>query len=245
MISLSPSAIGTFKDCQRCFYIEKREGLKVPRGIFPSLPGGMDATIKTFYDQHRAKGTLPPEIVGSVPGKLYANQPQLNRWRFWRTGLVAVIGEGADQVRFSGAIDDILVDGEGEDALHHVLDYKTRRGAPKDGGTERYYGHQADGYGLLFEANGMRAGDRGFFAYYFPEEQQEIALDGAPMARFRFGVEVKAIEVSVQRAEEIILAAAKCLAGSIPKPPPNCEVCSYGDKRRKIVEKIAKEVARR
>ena len=39
-----------------------------PRGIFPSLPSGMDRVIKTYFDHYR--GSLPPELVGEVEGKL-------------------------------------------------------------------------------------------------------------------------------------------------------------------------------
>lgn len=78
--SLSPTALGTFKNCPRCFWLEKVKNIKRPRGIFPSLPGGMDAVIKTYFDKFRATGTLPPEIASHVEGKLVADQALLDKW---------------------------------------------------------------------------------------------------------------------------------------------------------------------
>ena len=63
---LSPSALGLFKNCPRCFWLEKVKNIKRPRGIFPSLPGGMDAVIKTYFDTFRAKKELPPELDGKI-----------------------------------------------------------------------------------------------------------------------------------------------------------------------------------
>lgn len=81
-IALSPSALNLFKDCPRCFWLEKVRGIKRPRGIFPSLPGGMDRVIKVYFDHFRAKRMLPPELQISVfEGiSLFDNLPQLERW---------------------------------------------------------------------------------------------------------------------------------------------------------------------
>jgi hypothetical protein len=35
-----------------------------PRGIFPSLPGGMDIVIKKYFNKYR--GSLPPELSGKI-----------------------------------------------------------------------------------------------------------------------------------------------------------------------------------
>ena len=53
---LSPSQLGLFKECPRCFWMGKVKGIGRPRGIFPSLPGGMDNVIKPHFDRYRAAG---------------------------------------------------------------------------------------------------------------------------------------------------------------------------------------------
>ena len=49
-----------------------------PRGIFPSLPSGMDRVIKTYFDHYR--GSLPPELEGEVEGKLIPDLDLMNQW---------------------------------------------------------------------------------------------------------------------------------------------------------------------
>ena len=72
-IKLSPSTINLFLECPRCFWFEKAKGIKRPRGIFPSLPGGMDRVIKESFDGFPAKQTLPSELgVGSLVTKASA-----------------------------------------------------------------------------------------------------------------------------------------------------------------------------
>src|SRR5512137_2040653 len=109
-VTLSPSALSLFKDCSRCFWLEKVRGIKRPRGIFPSLPSGMDRVIKLYFDTFRVKGTLPPELAARKEFKdlrLYENHAQLERWRNWRTGLEYI----EDEARLFGALDDLLMTG--------------------------------------------------------------------------------------------------------------------------------------
>ena len=47
-VYLSPSALNVFNDCPRCFWLDKNKRMKQPRGIFPSLPSGMDKVLKAI-----------------------------------------------------------------------------------------------------------------------------------------------------------------------------------------------------
>src|SRR3989338_1065151 len=107
-IKLSPSTLNLFLECPRCFWLDKVKNIKRPRGIFPSLPGGMDRVIKAYFDTFRAKSVLPPELDGgNFEGvKLFSDQDRLERWRSWKTGLVYRDGDGSV---LGGALDDLLV----------------------------------------------------------------------------------------------------------------------------------------
>ena len=50
-IVLSPSALNLFLECAKCFWLEKNRGIHRPAGAFPSLPGGMDAVLKKYFDK--------------------------------------------------------------------------------------------------------------------------------------------------------------------------------------------------
>jgi len=133
-IYLSPSALNLFLDCPRCFWQEKNLGIKRPRGIFPSLPGGMDLVIKKYFDLYRKKGMLPPELEGKVEGKLYPEMDILERWRSWKHTNLKYEDESSGAV-LSGALDDCLLD----KGFYIPLDYKTR-GGPLQGDLLRMQG---------------------------------------------------------------------------------------------------------
>ncbi|MCX5657477.1 MAG: hypothetical protein NTZ48_04540, partial [Candidatus Omnitrophica bacterium] len=149
-IRLSPSALNLFLDCPRCFWLEKVKGIKRPRGIFPSLPGGMDSVIKVYFDRYRIKGELPPEIKGKVEGKLIPEEKTLKKWRSWRSTDLCY-EDKAINASLSGALDDCLI----EEGFYIPLDYKTRGYELKEG-SENYYQVQLDCYCLMLESKGYR-----------------------------------------------------------------------------------------
>ncbi len=47
---LSNSRLGLYTECPRCFWLDMNAGIKRPDTIFPSLPGGLDAQFKRYFD---------------------------------------------------------------------------------------------------------------------------------------------------------------------------------------------------
>lgn len=185
-------------------------GIKPPRGIFPSLPGGIDRVVKAYFDKYR--GALPPELKGKVPGVLMENMGILSKWRNWRSGLSCSFEK--EQVSLGGALDDCLVDGE----CYIPIDNKTKGSQPKDDGAQ-YYQTQLDCYNLMLLKNGHAIKNCGYLAYWWP---QEIAEGGI----IKFGVDVYRLECSSARAIEVAQKAAECLRGPIPKHQ-GCELCEH------------------
>ena len=219
MMKLSPTALQLFDKCPRCFYLEKVLNVPRPRGIFPSLPGGMDKVIKGMFDQFREGGGIPDGFPKGV--SLYADQRMLNRWRNWRTGLIFE----EDGVVLSGALDDLALEKGG--AVSPV-DYKTR-GYPlkDDANPAEYYQIQLDSYALMAQrgANYAPSG-RGFLVYFWPlsGELPEIP-DLAVFWNFPFQVRVYEIEVNPDRARELLDKAHECL--NLATAPDNLEGCEY------------------
>lgn len=211
--NLSPTALGTFKNCPRCFWLEKVKGIKRPQGIFPSLPGGMDAVIKTYFDKFREIGSLPPEIASHVEGKLVSDKALMDDWRNWRKGL-RYESDGLD-VTLAGALDDCLI----SDGYYIPLDYKTRGWAPKEGG-EAYYQHQLDCYCLLLEKNGYKQKGVAYLLYYYPKEVTE-------RGQVTFNVEPHKIETDINAAEMLVREAVKRLNGPEPQASTDCEYCAW------------------
>lgn len=211
--SLSPSVLGTFKNCPRCFWLEKVKNIKRPRGIFPSLPGGMDAVIKNYFDKFRETGTLPPEIASHVEGQLVPDQALLDKWRNWRVGLSYEFKELG--VTLSGALDECLI----HNGRYVPLDYKTRGWPPKDGG-EEYYQHQLDCYCLLLEKNGFKQKGVAYLLYYYPKEVTEHG-------QVIFNVEPHRVETDIKAAEALVRKAVTYLNGLEPKAATDCEYCAW------------------
>ncbi|PJE57699.1 MAG: hypothetical protein COU82_00575 [Candidatus Portnoybacteria bacterium CG10_big_fil_rev_8_21_14_0_10_38_18] len=214
-IRLSPSSLNLFLECPRCFWLQIREGIHRPRGAYPSLPIGMDGVIKVYFDKHREKSKLPPEIEGKVKGNLVHDQELLKRWRNWRTGLE--YKDETLEVTLFGALDDCLE----EEGKFFPLDYKTRGSAPRDGDSEKYYGNQLDCYALLLEENNYPVGEFGYLIYYFPKEVRD---NGTVI----FDVEPIKLKIDPQRARKTLQDAVKLLHGSIPPHHSECEYCIWG-----------------
>ena len=78
---LSPTKMKLYEECQRCGYDDSILKLKRPRSPFPSLPNGVDNTIKRYMDSYR--GTLPPELVHLDGHRLMDEQSTINSYREW------------------------------------------------------------------------------------------------------------------------------------------------------------------
>jgi len=151
-LTLSNSRLSLYTECPRCFWLDLNAGIKRPDTIFPSLPGGLDAQFKRYFDQFRASGDVPPEVKGKLPGRLLSDVGTINRWRDWRRG-IRYTPRWAD-CELMGALDECLVD---EAGFYYPLDYKTRGYAPKTD-THEYYQDQMNLYTLLLELHDADGG---------------------------------------------------------------------------------------
>lgn len=218
-IRLSPSTLNVFLECPKCFWSELHEGVARPRGIFPSLPGGMDGLIKKYFDIYRAKGKLPPELVGKAGEvELFPDNELLNKWRNWRSALV--YNDEESGAVLSGMLDDLGVAGGGMFKKFVPLDYKTRGYDVKEGG-ESFYQNQLDCYGLLLRENKMPPADYAYLIYYIPKEISEGGMT-------RFDVVPKRVEINPDNALKNFRDAAALLSGPMPETHTECAYCVFG-----------------
>lgn len=216
LIKISPSGVSYLMECPRCLWLHFNEDKKRPRGVFPSLPDGMDNVFKKYFDEYRGKGELPPEIDGRVEGRLFDNVKQLNSWRdfnFGRGGIRTEIPEL--NMVISGAIDDLLVAPDGKFV---PFDFKTR-GYPTKEDTHEHYRSQLDLYALLFQRNGFEPAGYGYLLFFWPETY------GLGMANFKTNL-VK-MDVSPSRALSILERVRGIIVGEKPSQHEACEYCLY------------------
>lgn len=213
VISLSPSKIGVLKDCPRCFYNENVLKIPRPRGIFPSLPGGVDRVMKDCLDAHR--GSLTPSLMGELSGKLWGTKPQMDKLRNWRSGLKVELTVEGHAVQLIGALDDLIYE---PDDSYSPFDTKTKGREPENDGAE-YYQHQLDLYALMLRENGMPPSGKGYLEYWFP-----VQFTGAEMA---WKSKVFTLTISAEQGVDWIKKAVKTIVGTRPSASSDCEYCEY------------------
>lgn len=208
--NLSPSSLGLFKECSRCFWLQIKKKYKRPDGIYPSLPAGMDLVIKSYFDEFRGK--MPRQLSeAGVKGVLFEDQTLVNRWRNWRTSLRV----RTESYTLSGALDDVLV----EDDYFMPFDFKTRGFAPNEG-TADYYQHQMDAYGLMLDKNGYPTEGDAYLLFFHPKRLRNLGS-------FDFEPTPKRISIDPSRTEKLLDRAVDCLESPAPRFKDDCNYCGY------------------
>jgi hypothetical protein len=200
---LSPSSLGLFEECSRCFWLTQHKKWSRPNGIFPTLPSGMDRVLKHHFDRFSRKGLLPPELCdhNHCNGlKLFDDENLLEVWRSNFKGLQWKDEEG-NVLR--GAIDNLLVNGK----KFIVLDYKTRGYEVKKDTAEKYQ-RQLNIYNFLLRKNGYETEDYGFLLFYHPKE----VLENGDVV---FHKELVKMKTHPHDGEKVFNAAIKLLNGVI------------------------------
>lgn len=216
MIKISPSGISSLLECPRCLWLQVNEEKKRPRGIYPSLPDGMDNVFKKYFDEYRRRGELPPEIDGKVEGRLFEDERRLRQWRefnFGRGGIIAQIPEY--DMTLNGAIDDLLV---APDGRFVPFDFKTR-GYPTKEDTHEHYRTQLDLYALLFERNGLAPAEYGYLLFFWPQSYD--------MGQASFKTNLIRMDVSTSRGMSVLKKAHEIVTAPIPLAHESCEYCVY------------------
>ncbi len=214
----SPSSLNIMKDCPRCFWLHFREGIRRPRGIFPSLPSGMDRILKVHFDSFMERGEVPPELAEIKEDiKLFDDVELLG---LWRNNFKGIQWEDEDGNRLRGAVDNILQ----KKKKLIVLDYKTR-GYPLKEDTAAYSQDQLNFYNFLLRKNGYKTENYAYLLFYHPDrvgKKGEIA----------FHTDLVKMKTSVKDAEKVFNEALALLEEGIPEHAENCEYCKWGELSR-------------
>lgn len=215
-MQLSTSALNIFAECKRCFFLDKKLKAPRPRGIFPSLPGGVDGILKNHLENWR--GQLPPELnIPQLKGwRLFEDAEKLAKYRQWNSKDALKYKDAAGNV-LVGGLDDILA---GEDVLA-PLDYKTKGSEPTQEDCEKYYQRQLDIYALLLSTK-YDVAEFGVLLYFWPEvprvEDEDVLV--------RFESKAFILSTSAARAKALFEEALDLLAQEdLPTADPACEYC--------------------
>ena len=78
---LSRSKVELFKNCRRCFYIDRRLGVGQPPGFPFNLNSAVDHLLKKEFDIHRAKSRAHPLMKAYGVDAIPFSHEELDAWR--------------------------------------------------------------------------------------------------------------------------------------------------------------------
>lgn len=213
-IQLSPNSLNLFLECPRCFWLQKKQGIKRPQPFPYALNIAVDILLKQEFDSYRAKNEVHPLLIANnIPAKLFSNQKLLNQWRSNFTG-IRYYDSKLDATLF-GAVDDIL---EFEDGRLAPLDYKST-GAKVPTVYDRFQ-LQMDSYTYLLEKNGFQTPKKGYLAFYVVDKGNGFG------DRLPFKKELYEIKTDPSDIYKLFKEAVALLKRNIP--PSHSQDCELG-----------------
>ncbi len=215
-IQLSPNSLNLFLECPRCFWLEKKEGIRRPPPYPYALNTAVDILLKQEFDKYRAKGEPHPLLIANnIPAKLFSDQELLNKWRNNFQG-IRYYDKELDAFLF-GAVDDIL---EFRDGKLAPLDYKST--GSKVAKIYDRFQLQMDVYTYLLERNGYSTLRKGCLAFYIVDKENGFE------DRLPFRKEVHMIDTNPLYVQKLFEEAVELLRKDVP-PPHNqdCKFCQW------------------
>ncbi len=218
---ISRSGIESFVKCPRCFYLEKRLGVKQPPSFPFNLNSAVDHLLKKEFDIHRAKESAHPLMkqygVDAVP---FAHA-SLNIWRENFKGLEYL--DTKNNLLITGAVDDVWINPKGELI---VVDYKSTSKDKEitiDEEWQNSYKRQMEIYQWLLRKNGFKVSDTGYFVYCNGKKDRE-AFDG----KLEFDIKLIPYTGSDKWIEKEVANLKKLLnSEKIPDYTSTCDYCKY------------------
>jgi len=220
-IQLSPNSLNLYLECQHCFWLDKKLGIKRPPPYPYALNSAVDALLKEEFDTYRAKNLPHPLLEeNNINAHLFPNQNLLNQWRNNFAGIRYF--DPNLQATLFGAVDDVLefddpLASSGQAKKIAPLDYKSTGSAVAN--IYDRFQLQLDTYTFLMEKNGFQTPRKGYLAFYIVDKSRGF-IDRLP-----FRKEVMEVETNPSDIYEIFKDAVNLLKQ--PTPPPHSSDCQF------------------
>lgn len=218
---VSRSKIDLFRECPRCFYLDRRFGIGRPSMPGFSLNSAVDSLLKKEFDLLRAKGKkhelMKKYHVDAVP---YMHS-DLDIWRENFIGK-QVLHKKTNFLVF-GAVDDIWVNPASELI---IVDYKstsTEKEISLDDQWKAGYKKQLEMYQWIFRESGFSVSETAYIVYANAIKQRN-QFDKT----LEFVMTLHAHIGDTSWVEPTLIAMKSCLDGdSLPPTGDTCEYCQY------------------
>lgn len=224
---LSRTGIDLYIDCPRCFYLEKKLGIKRPPGFPFSLNNAVDALMKKEFDIHRAKNQKHPLMQAYGIDAIPFAHPELDAWRDARRRGVQYHHQATNFI-VTGGIDDVWINPQKELI---VVDYKATAKTGEvslDADWQIGYKRQMEVYQWLLRRNGFKVSRTGYFVYCNGKADRK-AFDGM----LEFDVTIIPYTGKDDWVEPTVKKIHDCLVSDkIPEADKDCEYCQYANARQ-------------
>lgn len=219
---LSRGKISNFLDCARCFYLDRKLGVKQPPGYPFNLNSAVDKLLKKEFDIHRANGTKHPLMEAYGLDAIPLAHEKIDEWRNSLSGGITFAINGTNVV-ITGGVDDVWVTPT-EELI--IVDYKATAKEEEvtlDADWQIGYKRQMEIYQWLFRKNGFKVSDTGYFVYCNGNADSE-AFD----AKLKFRIKLIPYEGNTDWVEDTIMKAIDCLnQEELPERAAECDYCNY------------------
>lgn len=219
--ALSRSKLECWIKCPRCFYLDRRLGVKPPGMPSMTLNRALDTLLKNEFDGYRKRRLPHPAFIKRGIEAVPLSHPDLDVWRSNFKGVTFL--HRPTNLLISGAPDDILV-ADGEWA---VLDFKGTSSkqiiVALDTEYRQSYQRQVEVYTWLLRMNGHPVGKAAYLLFANANADRP-SLDG----RLEFDYQLVEIVANTEWIEPTLANIKKTLmSNEPPKPAPDCENCRY------------------
>jgi len=223
---ISRGMIDSYLKCPRCFYLQKKLGVKPPHIPF-NLNIAVDNLLKKEFDHFREIQKSHP-LMEEYGLKLlpYAHE-NLSLWRGDEEG--NYYGSGYEHkptmLEVCGQIDEIWADKEG---LLYIVDFKAT--ATKDDYklTMDYaynagYKRQLEVYQWIFKQNGFNVSDTAYIVFANGQTDNDKFAN-----KLEFKLSIEKVNGDCSWVEPVLFDIKKCLDSDvIPESAKGCDYCAY------------------
>jgi hypothetical protein len=234
---LSRSALEQHIRCPRCFYLQRKRGLKPPSMVPLTLAVATDALLKNEFDAVRATGANHALWEREDLRVCAFQHDDIDLWRNNFKGMRITHSTGAT---IYGAVDDIWQSLETGEL--HIVDYKStsKQGEPTiESGFGDGYKRQMEIYQWLFRQAGFTVSNTGYFLYVNGSKAGGFYDDTGGV--MRFSTTLIPYNGDDSWVDDAIHAAVNCLGSeSMPVSGADCDVCRYFVQRNAVDAELFK-----
>jgi RecB family exonuclease len=225
MTKLSRSKLELFIECQRCFWLDVKQGVKRPPPAPYTINNAIDYLLKEEFDVHRENKTRHPVMEKYEIEAIPFVHENLHTWRHNFTG-VQVQHKPTDFLVY-GAVDDVWVTPDGE---LMVVDYKAT--GAKQHQIYDSYRRQMEIYQWLLAQNGFDVSPRGYFVFAQVNKGRGF---GNGKGALEFDLFVEPLLGDSSWVEHALAGARRTFDQmKLPEATPTCVYCLYRDAARRF-----------